>query len=183
MDDRVNRLVSRAEAEGLIDVAYAETDSPVGRLLLAATDRGLVRVSFQREDRDDVLEQLADQLSPRVLESPRRLDEVRRELDEYFEGERAAFDLPLDWSLTHSEFRRKVLERTARIPYGGTLSYRDVATAAGNERAVRAAGTALGANPIPIVVPCHRVLRTGGALGGYGGGLEAKRFLLALESR
>ena len=183
MDDRVNRLLSRAEAEGLVDVAYAETDSPVGRLLLAATDRGLVRVSFQREDHDDVLEQLADQLSPRVLESPRRLDDVRRELDEYFEGERTAFDLPLDWSLTHSEFRRKVLERTAHIPYGGTLSYRDVATAAGNERAVRAAGTALGANPIPIVVPCHRVLRTGGALGGYGGGLDAKRFLLALESR
>jgi methylated-DNA-[protein]-cysteine S-methyltransferase len=182
MDDRVNRLLSRAEAEGLVDVAYAETDSPVGRLLLAATERGLVRVSFQREDREGVLEELASQLSPRVLESPQRLDEVRRELDEYFEGERTAFDLPLDWSLTHSEFRRKVLERTARIPYGDTLTYRDVAGAAGNELAVRAAGTALGANPIPIVVPCHRVLRTGGALGGYGGGLDAKRWLLALES-
>jgi methylated-DNA-[protein]-cysteine S-methyltransferase len=116
------------------------------------------------------------------LESPGRLDEVRRELDEYFQGDRRAFDLPLDWSLTSSQFRRRVLERTARIPYGGTASYRDVASAAGNERAVRAAGTALGANPIPIVVPCHRVLRTGGALGGYGGGLDAKRYLLDLEA-
>ena len=182
MDERVNRLIRRAEAEGLVDIAYAETDSPVGRLLVAATPRGLVRVSFPRERRDDVLAELAERLSPRVLESPGRLDEVRRELDEYFQGDRQAFDLTLDWSLTSSQFRRRVLERTARIPYGGTASYRDVASAAGNERAVRAAGTALGANPIPIVVPCHRVLRTGGALGGYGGGPDAKRYLLDLEA-
>src|SRR6185437_1644867 len=163
MDDRLSRFMDRAQAEGLVDVAFAETDSPVGRLLVAVTDRGLVRVSFQRERREDVLEELAERLSPRVLEAPRRLDEVRRELDQ-----------PLDWSLTSTRFRRKVLERTAQVPYGATISYRDAAEAAGNERAVRAAGTALGANPIPIVVPCHRVLRTGGALGGYGGGLDAK---------
>jgi methylated-DNA-[protein]-cysteine S-methyltransferase len=182
MDDRLNRLMLRADAEGLVDVAYAETDSPVGRLLVAATPRGLVRVSFPRESQDEVLGELAERLSPRVLEAPARLDEVRRELDQYFAGSRHEFDLPLDWSLTSSEFRRRVLERTARIPYGETASYREVAAAAGNDRAVRAAGTALGANPIPIVVPCHRVLRTGGALGGYGGGLERKRFLLELES-
>jgi methylated-DNA-[protein]-cysteine S-methyltransferase len=182
MDERINRLIRRADAEGLVDVAYAETDSPVGRLLVAATERGLVRVSFPQERADDVLVELAERLSPRVLELPGRLDEVRRELDEYFQGRRREFQLPLDWSLTASEFRRRVLERTARIPYGATASYRDVATAAGNERAVRAAGTALGANPIAIVVPCHRVLRSGGALGGYGGGLDAKRFLLDLEA-
>jgi methylated-DNA-[protein]-cysteine S-methyltransferase len=180
--ERVNRLIGRAEAEGLVDVAYTETDTPVGRLLVAATRQGLVRVSFHGERHDDVLVELAERLSPRVLEAPARLDEVRRELDEYFEGSRHEFELPLDWSLTGSRFRRAVLERTAKIPYGGTASYREVASAAGNERAVRATGTALGANPIPIVVPCHRVLRTGGALGGYGGGLETKRFLLDLEA-
>ncbi len=182
MHDRVSRLIGRAEEEGLVDVAYAEADTPVGRLLVAATPRGLVRVSFHGERHDDVLGELAERISPRVLEVPARLDPVRRELDEYFAGGRREFDLPLDWSLTGSPFRRAVLERTARIPYGATASYRDVASAAGNERAVRAAGTALGANPIPIVVPCHRVLRSGGALGGYGGGLETKRFLLDLEA-
>ena len=182
MYERVNRLIERAQAEGLVDVAYAETDTPVGRLLVAATPRGLVRVSFQGERAEDVLAELSERLSPRVLEAPARLDEVRRELDEYFGGSRRSFELPLDWALTGSDFRRRVLERTARIPYGGTASYRDVATAAGNERAVRAAGTALGANPIPIVVPCHRVLRSGGGLGGYGGGLDAKRYLLDLEA-
>src|SRR6185312_12551709 len=144
MDDRLSRFMDRAQAEGLVDVAFAETDSPVGRLLVAVTDRGLVRVSFQRER----LEEVAERLSPRVLEAPRRLDEVRRELDQYFLGERTEFDLPLDWSLTSTRFRRKVLERTAQVPYGATISYRDAAEAAGNERAVRAAGTALGANPI-----------------------------------
>ncbi|HEX2586721.1 MAG TPA: methylated-DNA--[protein]-cysteine S-methyltransferase [Gaiellales bacterium] len=182
MHERVSRLIGRAEAEGLVDVAYAETDTPVGRLLVAATPRGLVRVSFHGEAHEAVLGELAERLSPRVLEAPSRLDMVRRELEEYFEGGRREFDVPLDWSLTGSTFRRRVLERTAKIPYGATASYRDVASAAGNERAVRAAGTALGANPIPIVVPCHRVLRSGGALGGYGGGLEAKRFLLDLEA-
>jgi methylated-DNA-[protein]-cysteine S-methyltransferase len=178
----MDRLIDRAEAEGLVDVAYAEADTPVGRLLVAATPRGVVRVSFHGERRDDVLSDLAQRLSPRVLELPARLDRVRRELDEYFEGRRREFDVPVDWSLTASAFRRRVLERTAKIPYGATASYREVASAAGNDRAVRAAGTALGANPIPIVVPCHRVLRSGGSLGGYAGGLERKRFLLDLEA-
>jgi methylated-DNA-[protein]-cysteine S-methyltransferase len=180
--EAVTEFLRRAQAEGLVDVAYTETDSPVGPLLLASTERGLARVSFEQEGRDQVLEELAERLSPRVLEAPARLDDVRRELDEYFEGRRRDFDVPLDWSLTTSDFRRRILERTALIPYGQTLTYRDVAAAAGNERAVRAAGSALGSNPIPIVVPCHRVLRTGGSLGGYGGGLDRKRFLLDLEA-
>ena len=175
-------LARRAAEEGLLDVAYTTVDAPFGHMLVAATPRGLVRTAFELEREDDVLTELADRISPRVLEAPAELDAVRRELDEYFAGRRHEFDLPLDWSLTTGDFRRRILERTARIPYGETASYRDVATAAGNERAVRAAGTALGANPIPIVVPCHRVLRTGGALGGYGGGLDAKRYLLDLES-
>ena len=145
----MREFARRARAEGLVDVAYTETDSPVGRLLLAATRRGLVRVAFERDQRDELLEDLAERLSPRVLEAPSELDDVRRELDEYFEGRRHEFDLPLDWSLTTGDFRRKILERTARIPYGETASYRDVATAAGNERAVRAAGTALGCEPDP----------------------------------
>ena len=174
-------LIDRAEAEGLVDVAYAEADTPVGRLLVAATPRGLVRVSFHGEAHEAVLGEMAERLSPRVLEAPARLDVVRRELEEYFEGGRREFDVPLDVSLMGSSFRRRVLERTAKIPYGATASYREVASAAGNERAVRAAGTALGANPIPIVVPCHRVVRTGGELGGYGGTIPRKVALLRLE--
>ena len=173
-------FVDRAEAEGLVDVAYATTDSPIGRLLLATTDRGLVKVSFPNEDEDEVIDQLARKLSPRVLASPRRLDAVRRELDEYFEGRRRHFDTQLDWVLIQG-FARKVLEATAAIPYGAVSTYRDVATAAGNDKAMRAAGNALGSNPIPVIVPCHRVLRTGGALGGYGGGLDVKVKLLELE--
>ena len=174
------RLADRAEREGLLDVAFAETDSPVGRLLLAATPRGLVKVSFPIQPLEEVLERLANEISPRVLESPPKLDQARRELDLYFEGRLREFDLPLDWQLTHG-FYRKVLRATAHIPYGQTRSYTQVATRAGNPRAVRAAGSALGSNPLPIIVPCHRVLRLGGALGGYGGGLEMKRTLLQLE--
>jgi methylated-DNA-[protein]-cysteine S-methyltransferase len=173
-------LIRRAEQEGLLDVAYAEIDSPVGRLLLAATPRGLVRVSFPVESPEKVLEELASSVSPRVLESPAQLDEARRELDHYFEGRLQDFDLPLDWQLTRG-FYRKVLRATARIPYGQTRSYTQMAKRAGSPRAVRAAGSALGSNPLPIIVPCHRVLRSGGALGGYGGGLETKRALLELE--
>src|SRR4051812_49096181 len=149
MDDRLSRFMDRAQAERLVDVAYTETDSPVGRLLVAVTDRGLVRVSFPRERRERVLEELAERLSPRVLEAPRRLDEVRRELDQYFLGERTEFELPLDWSLTSTPFWRKGLERTAQGAYGGTISYRGAAEAAGNERGGRGAGTAPGANPNP----------------------------------
>ncbi|MFN2545689.1 MAG: methylated-DNA--[protein]-cysteine S-methyltransferase [Actinomycetota bacterium] len=170
----------RAAAAGLIDVAYAAVDSPIGELLVAATKRGLVRVSFPTEAPDDVVEELAALLSPRVLEAPARLDEIRRELDEYFDGSRTHFEVPVDMALTRG-FTRKVLQATARIPFGSVSTYRDVARKAGNERAYRAAGNALGANPIPIVVPCHRVLHSGGGLGGYGGGLDVKRYLLQLE--
>jgi methylated-DNA-[protein]-cysteine S-methyltransferase len=174
------RFIRRAEEEGLLDVAYTEFDSPVGRLLLAATPRGLVRITFPIETPETVLEQLAESVSPRILESPAKLDEVRRELDRYFEGELHDFDVPLDWQLTRG-FYRKVLRATARIPYGQTRSYSEMAKRAGSPRAVRATGTALGSNPLPIVVPCHRVLRSGGALGGYGGGLDVKQALLELE--
>ena len=175
-----SRLIDTADADGLVDVAYARYDAPVGELLLAATPRGLVKVSFDLEDPELTLVRLASEISPRILERPARLDEARRELDEYFAGDRREFDLDLDWRLS-SGFRRRVLRATARIPFGGTSTYSRVAGAAGSPRAHRAAGTALGANPLPIVVPCHRVLRTGGALGGYGGGLDMKEQLLKLE--
>ena len=179
-DALARELIRRADREGLLDVAYAEIDSPVGSLLLAATPRGLVRVTFPVEPHEKVLEQLAATISPRVLESPAKLDEARRELDRYFDGRLRDFELPLDWRLTRG-FYRKVLRATARIPYGQTRSYSEVAKRAGSPRAVRAAGTALGSNPLPIIVPCHRVLRSGGALGGYGGGIEVKQTLLELE--
>jgi methylated-DNA-[protein]-cysteine S-methyltransferase len=175
-----NRFAATADAEGLLDVAYATYDAPVGELLLAATPRGLVTVAYDTQAAETTLELLAREISPRVLEQPDRLDEARRELDEYFAGRRREFDLDLDWRLS-AGFRRRVLRATARIPFGATSTYSKVAAAAGSARAHRAAGTALGANPLPIVVPCHRVLRTGGALGGYGGGISRKRELLRLE--
>jgi methylated-DNA-[protein]-cysteine S-methyltransferase len=171
-----------AEAASLLAVAYALHDSPVGTLLLAATSRGLVRVAYvDGEGRvDDALAHLARAVSPRVLAAPRRLDEARRELDEYFAGARERFELALDWRLTRG-FGRSVLRATARIPYGAVSSYGRVAAAAGSPRASRAAGNALGANPLPIIVPCHRVLHAGGGLGGYTGGLERKVRLLEVE--
>jgi methylated-DNA-[protein]-cysteine S-methyltransferase len=174
------RLADRAAEEGLLDVAYTEADSPFGRVLLATTPRGLVKVALPNMQLDEVLDELARDVSPRVLEAPDRLDEARRELDLYFEGRLRDFDLPLDWQLTRG-FRRKVLRATARIPYGQTRSYTEMAKRAGSPRAVRAAGSAVGSNPLPIVVPCHRVLRLGGDLGGYGGGLPMKHALLELE--
>lgn len=176
----IDRLTAQAAQEGLLDVAYASTDSPFGPLLLAKTRRGLVRLGLPNQDADALLVDLADRVSPRVLEAPKELDEVRRELDLYFEGQLDRFDLPLDWRLSGG-FRQRVLRAIDRIPYGQTRTYTEMARSAGNERAVRAAGTACGANPIPLVVPCHRVLRTGGALGGYGGGLQMKEALLELE--
>ncbi len=174
-------VVERAQSEGLLDVAYASVGSPLGPLTVATTPAGLVRVAYEGySSQDEILEDLAARLSPRVLEAPTRLDPVRRELDEYFEGRRTSFDLPIDWSLTRG-FTREVLKATARIPFGEVGSYASVAGQAGSPRAVRAAGNALGANPMPVVVPCHRVLRTGGALGGYTGGIERKEFLLRLE--
>jgi methylated-DNA-[protein]-cysteine S-methyltransferase len=172
-------LVERAGEEGLVDVAYASVDSPVGPLTLAGTVRGLALLSYGRPE--DLLERLAERLSPRLLEAPARLDEARRELDEYFEGRRRDFELPLDWSLTRDGFGRRVLKATAAIPFGEVSTYRGVASEAGNARAVRAAGNALGANPLPVVVPCHRVLRSGGGLGGYTGGVDKKEHLLRLE--
>ena len=180
MKAELQRLADRAATEGLLDVAYATADSPFGPLLLATTPRGLVKVSFPIFDTDETLVDLAERISPRVLEAPGRLDEVRRQLDLYFGGRLQEFDLPLDWQLSKG-FRRRALRAIDRIPYGRTRSYTEIARSAGNERAVRAAGTACGSNPIPIVVPCHRVLRSGGALGGYGGGLPMKEALLELE--
>jgi methylated-DNA-[protein]-cysteine S-methyltransferase len=176
----LDRLAERASDEGLLDVAYTTTDSPFGPLLLAGTDRGLVRLGLPNQDSDELLEELAGRVSPRVLETPAPFEEARRELDLYFEGRLDSFDLPLDWTLSDG-FRLRVQRAIARIPYGETRSYLQMATIAGNERAVRAAGTACGRNPLPVVVPCHRVLRSGGGLGGYGGGLEMKRGLLELE--
>lgn len=176
----IDELKARAAREGLLDVAYTTTDSPFGRLLLAKTQRGLVRVGLPNQDTDLLLADLSARVSPRVLEAPAELDEVRRELDLYFAGKLDSFDLPLDWRLS-SGFRQRVLRAIDRIPYGQTRTYTEMARKAGNERAVRAAGSACGSNPIPLVVPCHRVLRTGGALGGYGGGLPMKQSLLELE--
>jgi methylated-DNA-[protein]-cysteine S-methyltransferase len=174
-------ITETAAAAGLIDVAYARLDSPVGALLLASTPRGVVRLAYLNDgDEDEVLEQLAAKVSPRILSAPRRLDEPRRELDEYFAGRLRHFDLPLDWRLTHG-FARRVLQATARIPFGATATYKQVATEAGNALAFRAAGNALGSNPIPIIVPCHRILHSGGGLGGYTGGVEKKRLLLTVE--
>jgi methylated-DNA-[protein]-cysteine S-methyltransferase len=178
-DDALDRVIDAAAREGLLDVAYATIGSPLGEWLVAATPRGLVRVAFA-DTFDDVLEELSHRVSPRVLESPSRLDEIRRGFDEYFDGERRDFGFPLDWSLVKG-FNLKVLRATAKIPYGGVSTYSDMARRAGSPRAARAAGNALHNNPIPLVVPCHRVLHRGGGLGGYGGGLEMKEFLLKLE--
>jgi methylated-DNA-[protein]-cysteine S-methyltransferase len=175
-----HRLSNRLAEQSLADINYAPVDSPFGELLLAASDRGLLRLAFPEENADDVLERLAARVSPRIVQAPARLDRVRHELDEYFEGRRRSFDLALDWTLV-GPFGRRVLGATARIPYGRVLTYTEVAAEAGSPRGSRAAGNALGANPIPIVVPCHRVLRGSGALGGYAGGLDRKQFLLELE--
>ena len=186
LDRAVQGVLARAERDGLIDVAYASVDSPFGRLLIARTDRGVVRLALpshrgdQRTD-DEILEDLARFVSPRVLESPARLDEERRELEDYFEGKRDHFDVPVDWKLTPAGFRNRALHAVARIPYGETRTYGQIAKQAGNERAFRAAGTACGRNPIPLIVPCHRVVQSGGGIGNYGGGPEMKRALLDLE--
>jgi methylated-DNA-[protein]-cysteine S-methyltransferase len=181
LDAPVVDLSERARAEGLEDVAYAVEPSPLGDLLVAVTARGLVKISYlDRYALDDALTQIAARISPRVLEDPAALDEPRRQLDEYFGGHRRSFDIPLDWSLVQG-FGREVLDRTARIPYGQVATYGEVARDIGRPRASRATGNALGANPIPIVVPCHRVVRSGGVLGNYGGGPERKAQLLELE--
>ena len=175
------RLEQTAEREGLLDVAYRTVDSPVGPLLVAATPRGVVRVAYDTENHDRVLETLADKVSPRVLRASERLDEAARELEEYFAGRRRAFDLPLDRSLSRG-FRLLVQQHLPSIGYGQTSSYRQVAELIGHPKAVRAVGTACATNPLPVVVPCHRVLRSDGTPGGYVGGLAAKATLLNLEA-
>jgi methylated-DNA-[protein]-cysteine S-methyltransferase len=180
MEASLEALRERAAAEGLLDVAYASADSPFGTLLLARTPRGLVRLGLPGEDAEELLADLAGKVSPRILEAPASLDEERRELDDYFEGRRHGFELPIDWQLSHG-FLLRARHEIAAIPYGETRTYTDLAREAGNERAVRAAGSACSRNPIPLVVPCHRVLRSDGTLGGYAGGLEMKRRLLELE--
>jgi len=176
-----HRLGLAADAEGLLDVAYTTIDSPVGTLLLAATPKGLVRVAYDIEDHDRVLDTLAHRLSPRVLRAPKRLDATARELDEYFRGQRQAFGLRLDFSLS-TGFRQLVQRHLPEIGYGQTRTYRQVAELVGNPKAVRAVGTACATNPLPVVVPCHRVLRADGTPGGYVGGPEAKTALLSLEA-
>jgi methylated-DNA-[protein]-cysteine S-methyltransferase len=173
-------LARRAADEGVLDVAHGVADSPLGPLTVIVTGRGLVRLSYAHEAIDEQLDEIAARVSPRVLSSPERTDPVRRQLDEYFAGHRRRFDVPIDWSLVRG-FTGDVLRATARIPFGSVSSYREVAAEAGSPNAYRAAGNALGSNPIPIVVPCHRVLHAGGGLGGYTGGLERKRYLLHLE--
>ena len=176
-----DRLAADAQGEGLLDVAYRTIDTPVGSLLLAATDLGLVRVAYSVEDHEAVLQVLADQISPRILLAPSRLDASVREFEEYFEGRRHTFDLQLDWRLSEG-FRSTVLHALPNIGYGQTASYAAVAQLAGSPKAVRAVGSACATNPLPVVVPCHRVVRSDGALGGYLGGVEAKRTLLDLEA-
>lgn len=176
-----DRLVAAAEAEDVLDIAYRTIDTPVGVLLLAATNRGLVRVAYDREDHAKVLETLAAKVSPRILNAPARLDSVAREVEEYFAGTRRTFDVPLDFSLT-TGFRLGVLAHLTGIAYGHTESYAEVATAAGSPKAVRAVGSACATNPLPVFVPCHRVVRSDGSSGGYVGGVDAKHALLALEA-
>jgi methylated-DNA-[protein]-cysteine S-methyltransferase len=175
------RLEREAQIDGLLDIAYRTVDSAVGPLLLAATPQGLLRVAFACEGHELVLEDLAQRISPRMLEAPAQLDAIARQLDEYFTGRRRSFDVALDWSLSHG-FRRRVLGRLASdVAYGTSASYARLARLCGSPRAVRAVGTACATNPIPIVVPCHRVIRSDGTMGSYRGGPAAKRVLLDLE--
>ena len=179
--DRLRSALARQAAdEGLLDVAHGTYDSPLGPLTVMVTPRGLVRLSYPGDGIAAQLDELAGRVSPRILASPERTDVVRRQLDEYFEGGRHTFDVPIDWRLVRG-FAADVLRATARIPFGRVSSYREVAAQAGSPKAYRAAGNALGSNPVPIVVPCHRVLHADGGLGGYTGGLDRKRFLLRLE--
>jgi methylated-DNA-[protein]-cysteine S-methyltransferase len=176
-----DRLAAAADRDGLLDVAYRTVDSPVGALLIAATPAGLVRVAFSSEGHDSVLQSLSDQISSRLLRAPKRLDAVARQLDEYFSGRRHTFDIPLDFQLSKG-FRRVVLGHLAvDVGYGTTASYGTLARLSGSPKAVRAVGTTCATNPIPVVVPCHRIVRSDGTLGGYRGGPAAKRALLDLE--
>jgi methylated-DNA-[protein]-cysteine S-methyltransferase len=180
--DALDAATARFTAAAQPDVSYAVIDSPIGALVAAATRNGLARLAYEdfNGGLDVVLESLAAKLSPRILEQPAKLDAVRRELDEYFDNKRTTFDVPIDWTL-YSDFGRRVLQATAAVPFGHTASYGDMAAAAGNVKASRAAGRALGANAIPIIVPCHRIIGTSGKLTGYTGGMHRKEALLRLE--
>ena len=173
-------LAQRAGKAALLDVAYAEIDSPIGELIVFVTPRGLLRIKYADEPIEGVLADVAARVSPRILRAPARTDEARHELEAYFGLRRRSFNLPIDWSLVHG-FAGRILRSTAGIPFGDVRSYGQLAALAGSPRAARAVGNALGSNPIPIVVPCHRVLHADGGLGGYSGGLYRKRYLLALE--
>lgn len=175
------RLALVAQERGLLDVAYRTVDTPVGEMLLAATEVGVLRLAFAVEGFDQVLDTLARKVSPRVLRAPTRLDRLAFEVEEYLTGSRRSFDLPLDLTLT-TGFRREVVRYLPEIPYGRTATYTEVAALAGSPRAVRAVGTACAKNPLPLVVPCHRVVRSDGTTGQYAGGPAAKRWLLELEA-
>nr|WP_228087384.1 MULTISPECIES: methylated-DNA--[protein]-cysteine S-methyltransferase [Sanguibacter] len=175
------RLALVAQERGLLDVAYRTVDTPVGEMLLAATEVGVLRLAFAVEGFDQVLDTLARKVSPRVLRAPARLDRLAFEVEEYLTGSRRSFDLPLDLTLT-TGFRREVVRHLPEIPYGRTATYTEVAALAGSPRAVRAVGTACAKNPLPLVVPCHRVVRSDGTTGQYAGGPAAKRWLLELEA-
>lgn len=177
-DKDVDELARRANEADLLDVAWTMVDTPCGQLLLAGSKAGLVAVGLR--DPEDLLERIAAQVSPRVIEAPGRLDASRRQFDEYFEGRRTTFDLELDWTLSHG-FRRDVLHELVQVPYGEVVTYAELARRADKPKAVRAVGSAMATNPLPVVVPCHRVVRTGGSLGNYGGGVEMKRWLLTME--
>jgi methylated-DNA-[protein]-cysteine S-methyltransferase len=178
--DATATLVRRAGEAGMLDVAYGTLDTPLGTLIVAVTPLGLVRIAYPGEGEERVLEELASGVSPRVLRAPGRTDEARRELEAYFEGTRHEFDLPIDWRLVRG-FTLGVLQATARVPFGAVATYGEMAASAGSPRAARAAGNALHVNPIPIVVPCHRIVPASGGIGKYGGGEERKEFLLGLE--
>lgn len=174
------QLTEKAQADDLLEVAYRTMDTPIGALLLVTTQTGLLRLGLRGEDHDEILQEIADTVSPRILEAPKKLDPVVTQLDRYFQGKLKQFDLPLDMSLSKG-FRLTVLNELCRVGFGKTVSYTDLARSAGSPRAVRAAGSACATNPIPVIIPCHRVLRTDGSLGGYLGGLDMKRALLNLE--
>lgn len=176
------RMLDRGDERGLVDIAYRTVDSPLGPLLIASTDAGVVRLAFGVQGHDRVLDDLAASISPRILRMPRKLDRAATELDQYFRGLRTAFTVPVDMQLAHG-FRRSVLDRLPHIPYGRTAGYAEIATAAGRAHAARSVGTACAKNPVPIIVPCHRVVRSDGSLGGYVGGPDAKRNLLDIESQ
>ena len=175
------RFRAAALADGLLDVAYELSDTPLGTLLLAKTDRGLCRIEYDPEP-DRGVERLARMFGRRVLRTPGALDDARRQLDEYFDGRRRLFELDLDLGLATTPFSRRVLDELARVPYGEVTTYGTLAAQAGKPRAARAVGTVMNRNPIPIVLPCHRVVGASGSLVGYGGGLERKQTLLELES-